>query len=192
MRKRVREVYREALKARLKGLFKRPVYDSALFFAEKLGVDVEDLFKAVILAVDDPSIGGIAYDDALEALTKLKEHGYTIALLGNVMFWPGMITRLILHKNNLLKYVDTTLFGDELGVQKPDKRVFEELATKTSSRLEEIVHVGDSLVNDFAGALLAGVHAVLVKRSEKIPPVKIGEKAYVISDLRDLLKILEE
>ncbi|MET1159348.1 MAG: HAD family hydrolase [Thermoprotei archaeon] len=182
--------YREALDARLRGVFKRPVYDSALFFSEKLGISVDVLFRATVLAVLDTEIAQIAFPDASETLRELRGRGYRIAFLGNVMFWPGMVTRLMLEKNGLLEYADITLFGDEIGVQKPDKRVFEYLAELCDCGINEILHVGDSLVNDFAGALLAGASAALIKRDLGTDIVKLSDKAYIINSLKTLLELL--
>jgi len=186
------EAYKQALDARLSGVFKRPVYDSALFFAERIGVSVEDLFKAVVKAVEDGASANLSYEDSQPALRELKRRGFLVALLGNVMFWPGMVTRILLNKCGLLDYVDISLFGDEVGVQKPDREVFVELASKAGVKLEEIVHVGDSLVNDFAGALLAGVGAILVKRGFEKPVVKLGERAFVVNSLLSILDVLEK
>jgi len=188
--KNIVEAYKQALEARLEGVFKKPIYDSAVFFAEKLGVSIEDLFKAVVKAIEDPGIAELAYSDAEPALRELKKRGYKIALLGNVMFWPGMITRIILYKCGLLDYVDYSLFGDEVGVQKPSREVFTELARIADVKLSEILHVGDSLVNDMAGALLAGAAAVLVKRDFDKPVVRLGERAWVVKSLLNLLEIL--
>jgi len=190
VRENMGKAYHSALEARLKGLFKRPVYDSAVFFSQKLGVEVDDLFKAVVSTIYDKKLGELPYSDSLKTLEELKRRGYIIALLGNVMFWPGMITRAVLHKCGLLQYVDITLFGDEIGVQKPDKAVFEELAHRANVELNEIIHVGDSLINDFAGALLAGVNAVLLVRRLGIGIIEISGKAYIVNSLIHLLDLL--
>ena len=183
------KVYKEALKARLKGEFKRPVYDSALFFSKKLGVSVDELLKATAKAILDDRIEELKYDDAGLALKEL--HGRVrIAFLGNVLFWPGMVTRIILERNGLLKYANITIFGDEVGIQKPDKRIFELLAEITGSRVDEIIHVGDSLTNDFSGALLAGIKAVLIKRDIKEDLITLNSKAYIVRDLRSVAKLI--
>lgn len=187
------KTYRSALKARLKGLFKKPVYDSAVFFAEKLGISIDDLFKAVVETIYSDEITVLPYEDVYPVIKELNDKGYILALIGNVMFWPGMITRAILYKCKLLDYIDITLFGDELGIQKPDKRIFEELANKTNTSLNEILHVGDNLINDFAGALIADVNAVLILRKQPIKDIIVLDKnTYVISSLTQLLEILEK
>ena len=193
IRDKMFEAYREALKARLKGEFKRPVYDSARFFSSILGVNVEELFRATVMAVLDDRAQELKFPDVDPAIKELKKmKSLKIALLGNVLFWPGMITRVILEKNGILQYVDVTLFGDELGVQKPSREIFETLANLTDSNINEIIHVGDSLTSDFSGALLSGARAALIKRDLKEEVLSLSEKAYVIKDLRALINLIPQ
>jgi len=183
--------YKEALKARLRGEFKRAVYDSAIFFANILQVRVDELFRATAIALLDNKIGDLKYLDVDQTLKELKEmKSIKIATLGNVLFWPGMITRIILEKNNILQYMDLTLFGDEIGIQKPDKEVFKLLAELTNSEIHQIIHVGDSLTSDFSGALIAGANAVLIKRDLEKDIISLSDKAHIIRDLRLLNKIV--
>ncbi|ADI31856.1 HAD family hydrolase [Staphylothermus hellenicus] len=183
--------YNAAIEARLKGLFKKPVYDSAKFFAEKLGISIDDLFKATVQAILDERIKNIRFPDSEQALKELKSRNLKIAFLGNVLFWPGMATRIILEQNKLLKYADITLFGDEIGVQKPDKEVFKILADLANCKVDEILHVGDSLVNDFAGALIAGTRAALIKREMKNEIIILNNKAYIINSLMKVPEIVD-
>jgi len=186
------KAYGEALKVRLLGGFNRIVVDSAEFFSSRLGISPEVLFRSVVMALDDPEISRLAYPDALEALSSTKTLGYVVAALGNVMFWPGMVTRYILHRNSLLSFFDITVFSDEVGLQKPSREIFEYVARKAGADLDKLAHVGDSLENDLAGALTAGAKAVLVSRSSSIDIVRLGRNAYLVKDLRKLPEVLKE
>ncbi|ABN69193.1 HAD-superfamily hydrolase, subfamily IA, variant 1 [Staphylothermus marinus F1] len=189
--KELMNTYYEAIEARLKGLFKKPIYDSAKFFAEKMGISIDDLFKATVQAILDERIKNISFPDSEKALIELKRRNLKIAFLGNVLFWPGMATRIILEQNNLLKYADITLFGDEIGVQKPDKEVFEILADQANCKINEILHVGDSLINDFAGALIAGARATLLKRGMESEIIVLNNKAYIVNSLVKVPQIVD-
>ncbi|MEM0457670.1 MAG: HAD hydrolase-like protein, partial [Sulfolobales archaeon] len=59
-------------------------------------------------------------------------------------------------------------------------------------KLEEIVHVGDSLEHDLVGALRAGVRSVLVKRDLEADFIRLNRRAYVIRGLRYLWRVLED
>ncbi len=186
------KAYDEALRVRLGGGFSRIIVDSAEFFSGRLGVPTETLFRALVEAVDEPEISELAYPDSAEAVSAVKAAGYAVAALGNVMFWPGMVTRYIMHKNGLLKYFDLTVFSDEVGLQKPSREIFEYVARKLGVSVGELVHVGDSPENDLAGALASGAKAVLVRRDSPIGVVRLGRTAYLINSLRRLPEVLGE
>jgi len=186
------KAYREALKSRLEGNFKRIIVDSAEFFASRLGISPEELFRAVVASINDSRISEMLYDDVLETLETLKSSGFKLGLLGNVMFWPGMITRYILYVNKALKFFDVTIFSDEVGLQKPSREIFEYESSKLGVKLEEMVHVGDSVENDLAGAVIAGVKAVLINRSSQTPCLRLGRNACLINTLRKLPEAIEE
>lgn len=184
--------YSEALRIRLGGGFTRIVIESAELFSKRLGISVERLFQALVMTMEDPGLPELAFWDAVEAVEAVKAEGYTVAALGNVMFWPGMVTRYILHRNGLLKYFDLTVFSDEVGLQKPSRDVFEYVAAKLRTSIEEMVHVGDSPENDLAGALISGAKAVLVKRDSPIGVVRLGRSAYLVNSLAKLPEVLRE
>jgi putative hydrolase of the HAD superfamily len=186
------EVYREALRARLEGSFRRVVLDSAEFFAARLGVQVEDLFTAVVTSVEDPEVGGLAYPDAAESLEVVRSSGYRVAALGNVMFWPGMLTRYMLYRCGLLRYFHLTVFSDEVGLNKPSREIFDYVAQKLGVRLGALVHVGDSVENDLAGAVVAGAKAVLVNREAPVPKLRLSRGAYLVNSLKHLPEVLKE
>ena len=186
------EVYKEALRARLEGSFRRIVVDSAEFFSARLGVQVEDLFAAVVASIEDPEIAELAYPDAVEALEAVRSSGYRVAALGNVMFWPGMVTRYMLYRCGLLRYFHLTVFSDEVGLHKPGREVFEYVARKLGVELSSLVHVGDSVENDLAGAVVAGAKAVLVNREAPAAKLRLGRGAYLVNSLRHLPEVLKE
>ena len=55
---------------------------------------------------------------------------------------------------------DVVLTPDRHGLKKPDRAVFEEAARQAGCGLAEILHVGDSLASDVAGAQAAGCRGV--------------------------------
>jgi len=186
------DVYRDALRLRLEGEFKRIILDSAEFFASRLGVSAEELFRAVVEAADSVDASSLIYGDVVDALKKIRTMGIKMAVIGNVMFWPGMITRLLLKRGGILEYFDATVFSDEVGYSKPSREIFEYTAKKLGITVHELVHVGDSVENDLAGAIFAGAVAVLINRNSTIDILQIGRRAYLINDLRRIVDILKQ
>ena len=185
-------VYRDALKKRLSGDFRRIIIDSANFFAERLGISEEILFRALVVALGDEGIRGLIYDDVIDTLESIKKRGLKIACLGNVMFWPGMVTRYIMHLNGILDYFDATIFSDEVGYMKPSKEIFEYLSRRLDVDLSEVIHVGDSLEHDLVGSALSGVASVLVKRDLDTNMIRLSRSAYVIKSLSYLERVIDE
>ena len=74
------------------------------------------------------------------------------------MLTPSRITRTYL--GPLLDRFQPALFSDEVGVLKPDPRIFEPLLAELRLPAERIVHVGDSRFLDVRGAQAAGLRTI--------------------------------
>lgn len=63
-------------------------------------------------------------------------------------------------------YVDVQPALDALGrrgsIEKPDSHIFEEAVRRLRLKPDRIVHFGDEPVDDFSGAVAAGLRAVLI------------------------------
>ena len=71
----------------------------------------------------------------------------------------------------------------EAGAAKPDRAIFSEACDRLGTTPERVLHVGDTLVDDYEGAGQAGLHALLVHRTSESAPAG----ADVINDLRQVL-----
>lgn len=118
----------------------------------------EDVYRvlsgAYVSAVFDspPSLN----PEALEVLGQLKKQQIGVGLICNSGITPGFALRRLLRSYDALEFFDCTLFSDETGVRKPDSRMFLSAAEHLRVNLSEIVHVGDNLMTDVAGAKAAG------------------------------------
>ena len=86
------------------------------------------------------------------------------------------------------RYFKKVVLSDDIGVLKPWPEIFHFAMSATQSELRESLMVGDSWVNDFAGARGVGMHQVyynVTGRSEF--PFK---PTYQITDLKELLQLL--
>ncbi len=189
---RIVKTHKEALKHRLFGGFKRVIIESADMYAKSLGVRREDIYRAIIRTMDREELKELIFSDVKEALELLRKKNVLIATIGNVLSWPGMVTRYLLYKNNVLDYFDLTVFMDEVGYMKPQKEIFLFTAEQLGIGIDELLHVGDSPENDLAGALLAGAKAVLINRDLEVSMARIGRNAFIVNDLRKLVDIIDE
>jgi putative hydrolase of the HAD superfamily len=77
----------------------------------------------------------------------------------------------------------------EHGYMKPHRSIFDTALGKAGVRASESMMVGDSLAHDIEGALAAGMHAVLLRRSGEVP-ARVPDGLRVIASLRDLPPLL--
>lgn len=103
----------------------------------------------------------IVYPDVRPALTILRDE-YRLALLSN---GACGIQREKLEGSKLELYFDTVVISGEIGVGKPDARVFCEVLDRLQVQPEMAVMVGDSLTKDIAGAQNLGLKAVWLNRA---------------------------
>ena len=123
------------------------------------------------------------YPDAAYALAALREAG---ARLGVVSNWDSSLPR-VLSNVGLGAVLSTVVTSAEVGVTKPDPRIFEIALERLRCDPEEAVFVGDSLETDVAGARAAGMRAFLLDRSAGGERDGAEERIFSLTDLLSLL-----
>ncbi|UNQ73428.1 HAD family hydrolase [Infirmifilum sp. NZ] len=162
---RVKRAYSAVKSARRAGLVNesRVVQSSTEIFLEALGIASKyELYWAVARAVNAVDARALPLDGAAEALQELSSQGYALAVTSNVIFWPGYLTRVLLDKAGLGRFFRVQVYADEVGTLKPSVKPFQEVLQALGASPSEAVHVGDSPQEDLAGALNAGMGAVLL------------------------------
>ncbi|AEM39593.1 HAD-superfamily hydrolase, subfamily IA, variant 1 [Pyrolobus fumarii 1A] len=129
--------------------------------AREVGITVDLLFS-VVESVLVGSARELLLPGAREAVEGVKSLGFRVGILGNVLFWPGRVTRRVLEAAGLAGFFDAILFSDEIGAAKPDVRAFKAIAEALGVDTSRLVHVGDRVDEDVAGVILAGGYGVLV------------------------------
>lgn len=92
----------------------------------------------------------------------------------------------------LSQRIQSLTISDEVGVRKPNIKVFKVACQRASVSPKEVMFVGDSIENDIVGANRAGMTSVLINRkSARLTPETEDERPdYVISNLHDALSCL--
>jgi putative hydrolase of the HAD superfamily len=121
------------------------------------------------------------FPDALPALERLAGDGHTLVIVSN---WDCSLPEW-LGPAGLLEHVAGVVTSAEVGVSKPDPRVFQRGLELAGAAASDAVHVGDSLENDIEGARAAGIRALLIARDGGAPP---GVEA--VSSLTELPALL--
>jgi haloacid dehalogenase superfamily, subfamily IA, variant 1 with third motif having Dx(3-4)D or Dx(3-4)E len=112
---------------------------------------------------------------------------YTLTLISNTGRTPGSILLNILEMYGIRDYFTHFVFSDEIGVRKPDPRVFEYAKNILKLEKENIVHVGDSVRLDFMGAKSYGFNAVLYAKGKDNPKVEPYIKSF-----EELERVIDE
>ena len=203
----VSEVFRQILEgyARIKELRAkekiRPehiVQDSLEVLLISLNLSNAELVKRslakAVLTVDS---NDLILDSSPEVLKEVRRRSFNVVTIGNVVFWPSWYTRALLEKCGLSPLIDVQVYADEVWCYKPRPCIFEaaEKSLEAAGIKPRIVaHIGDSLREDFAGALWYGLKAVFIDREglfAETPVVLIPSKGFAIKRLSELLSVID-
>jgi len=100
------------------------------------------------------------HEGAIETLRALKGQGMKLAIISNTGRTWGTFLRRVQESVGLGDLFDHRTFSDEARVRKPATAIFERTLAALRVRPEEVVHVGDDVDADVAGAKAAGMRAV--------------------------------
>jgi putative hydrolase of the HAD superfamily len=118
---------------------------------EKIQSSLEYMYPAEELVPCEPLeriLGGLA------------AAGLRLGIVCDTGFSPGKVLWERLESLKLRRFFSGASFSDEVGVYKPDRRIFEHSLAYLRAEPETIVHVGDLWRNDVCGARAAGFRTV--------------------------------
>lgn len=131
---------------------------------KKLGLKDQVIAKAINKDISRQFFGNPKihrmYDDAKKILPFLKKHKVKLVLLTN----GYKSTVNVVEYFGLNKYFDHILVSCDVGISKPDPRLYRIIAKKLSVKCEEILCVGDSYATDVVGAIKSGCGAAIIDR----------------------------
>jgi FMN phosphatase YigB (HAD superfamily) len=130
-------------------------------------------------------------DGVADALAALFERGVRLGIICDVGFTPSPALLRHLERHGVLGYFHHWSFSDEVGVYKPDRRIFEHaLAGLGGPDPDRCVHVGDRRRTDVAGAQAAGMRAVRITAVFEDEPDQGPPGDAVIASYKELLPAL--
>jgi putative hydrolase of the HAD superfamily len=99
---------------------------------------------------------------ALKVLTELRERKIKIGLVSNCSVdvpevWP---------ETPFGPCLDAIIFSCQVGLSKPDPRIYQLAAEKLGVKPADILYVGDGSSQELSGALAAGMHPVLIRNTD--------------------------
>lgn len=105
------------------------------------------------------------FPDVMPALEALQAMGMPMAVISNF----GTHLRDLLARLDLLRFFDRVVVSAEVGIAKPDPRIFDLLVEKVELPRQRLLYVGDHIGDDIEGARGAGLDAVLIDRRNHHP-----------------------
>jgi putative hydrolase of the HAD superfamily len=107
------------------------------------------------------SLRFVAFEDAREALLAVRARGSRVIAVSN---WDVSVLD-VLEWVGLAPLLDGAVCSAVVGAAKPAPEIFEQALSLAGVAAANALHVGDSIAEDVAGALAAGIEPVLVDRA---------------------------
>jgi len=123
------------------------------------------------------------YPDVLPTLDALGPR-FRLGLVSNGNSYP--------ERCGLAERLAFVVFSQDVGCEKPQKEIFQVACSRAGCRSEELLHVGDSLESDVAGASVVGAVSVWLNRSGQTnstdikPDIEIGSLESLIGILNGM------
>jgi len=129
-------------------------------------------------------------EGVFEVLETMRKDGYRIAMIAN---GDSAGARNIIATCGLEDYFDVIVISEEVGIEKPDKQVFQVALDKLGVEAENAVMVGNRIDADIVGANRIGMKSVWFRwndRYEEIIGSEDEKPDFIIKSLSELPGIL--
>jgi putative hydrolase of the HAD superfamily len=117
-------------------------------------------------------------------LEALRDRGLRVGLVSNAFDPPDLLHR-DLEQMGVAQRLDVAVFSSEVGYRKPHPSIFRRALDAIEAHPAETLFVGDSLVNDVAGASALGMHTcqALWFRAEEDEEIEPEFRAFTQMDV---------
>ena len=131
----------------------------------------------------------VGIPDHHEAVLAALAIDHRLAVCSN--FSHSETARTILDEARFSAHFSSVVISEDMGIRKPRPEIFDEVARALDLAPDEILHVGDSLEADVAGAGACGMHTVWLTRQVSDPDAKLEAYDGPLPDfaLEDLLDL---
>lgn len=164
--------------------YKRGAWADALL---DLGVDDRALAAELAQLFErDRRARHVVFPESRRVLDELKKD-YRLALLTN---GASDIQRDKINGSELGHFFDTIIVSGEIGLGKPNPKLFRMALERLGTAPEESVMIGDSLRRDIAGARAVGIRTIWINRYRRTIPADYPTPDLELEDLVTLPTIL--
>lgn len=189
-KKRIEEAYHLADKYFMREFPGVLAGDRDTFFPWYLGVlnhllglrfHLTEQYRRIREIQQESGAGWRAFPFAHTVLQRLKERSYGIGLISN---WDRT-ARDVLAETGLLPLLDEIVISSEVGVEKPDRAIFQLALERAGAEPGECLYVGDNYYDDIVGSRQAGMQSCLINRFGRLGIEEL-ESVHVILSIQDL------
>jgi putative hydrolase of the HAD superfamily len=114
------------------------------------------------------------YPETIPTLARIKDQGCNIGIISNqCSFYEQWF-----HISPLVKYIDTAVFSNDVGIRKPDSKIYHMFMDKVDIKPNECMMIGDSIDQDVIMPKSLGMSAIHLYRK--------GDNSDSISTLDEL------
>jgi HAD superfamily hydrolase (TIGR01509 family) len=167
--------------------------DQISLFAEAfaaIGYELPSELLHEVAEIDHDSFSHslVAPESTLSTLRALKDSGLRLGLVSNVSLFPHRM-RGDLESLGLAALLDGAVFSSEVGVRKPDPRIFVQALRQIGGEATSAVFVGDRLNDDVVGAQAVGMRTILTREFRQEDPGDVEPDAVVerLADVPDVV-----
>lgn len=128
---------------------------------------------------------------ARELLERLHARGYRMGLLSNGF---REVQHRKLASSGIAGYFDTVVLSDDIGINKPDRRLFDHALERAGVAACDSLLIGDNEQTDIAGALAAGWRALWFNPAGRAMPAALEASerfAGSVAALADIAAVIE-
>lgn len=163
-----------------------PWYLGLLNYKLGLRLNIEETYRIYTKLKEGLSLKWRLIPGVAEMLKELRQRGVHIGLITN---WDASC-RSVLNANNLDGWLDITVISSEVGIEKPEKAIFQMALDEAGAEAEEVLYVGDNYYDDVVGAGQAGIRSLLIAPYGRLGIEEINHE-YIISNIKEVADYLE-
>lgn len=153
---------------------------------EQLGLAHREETLMLADALAGPRYRAWLWEGVAEALAALQHAGVRMGLLANTIL-TGRMMRGALAGVGLADCFGPVVCSCDLGVGKPDRRIFEAALASLAPSAGPVLYVGDNIAKDIDGAAACGWDAALHLTTPEKPPSKA---VLSFTDYKDLVRLV--
>lgn len=128
----------------------------------------------------------VMLDGATDVLKEIKKRGY---ILGCITNGVSSLQNIKLDTAGIRDMFDVVVVSGDIGIYKPDRRIFDEACKRAGVANEKALFVGDHPINDIEGALGADMQAVRMNYGD-FKGKSLGNKG-VAAEIEEITQLLD-